>query len=140
MSFITELDYAVHDWFVEKQTPGVTPIMRWGTDLADWAFVTTAVILISAYLVYLRRPRAILFLVFSTLGGKLVGEILKAVIDRDRPPIEDHLVSVGNQALPSGHALQAAAFYGAVALLVASHAKLRNRSRMVWSAVAVIIG
>lgn len=59
-----------------------------------------------------------LLLPAMVLTANLVSHLLKRLIGRERPPVEEWLIDVGNHALPSGHATATAAFAMALTLLL----------------------
>jgi undecaprenyl-diphosphatase len=77
------------------------------------------------FLYFRRRIRAALLLII-VLGGRLLIELQKMVVDRDRPGIDEHLEFVSSMSFPSGHSGNAMITYMAIALLVP--VKQRNRA------------
>lgn len=69
-----------------------------------------------------------LYLPAAVLVANVLSHLLKAVIGRQRPGPEFQLVHEVNPAMPSGHAMGAAAFAAALTLLVGG--------RRVWLCVA----
>ena len=57
-----------------------------------------------------------LIVALGLLGGALMGDVIKLLVARPRPPVE-HLQAVTGYSFPSGHATQAAAFW--ISLLLA---------------------
>ncbi len=88
-------------------------------------------ILAAVYLFFKRRLRAALLLIMI-FGGRLLVEMQKIIVDRDRPGLSPHLEAVHSMSFPSGHAANAMITYLAIALLL----PVRQRYR----AVAVGIG
>ncbi|MDT4894700.1 MAG: hypothetical protein QOE97_3735 [Pseudonocardiales bacterium] len=79
-----------------------------------------------------RRVVDIAALVLAVIGGTVVSDTVKVLVDRPRPPIE-HLVMVTSASFPSGHATQTAAIVPVLALVLAPAAYRR------WAlAVAVL--
>ena len=72
----------------------------------------------------LRRPNAdgplctdrTVFVIATVFGGLALVYLLKVVIGAPRPPEELHVVSTETDAVPSGHAMAATVFWGALAL------------------------
>jgi undecaprenyl-diphosphatase len=77
------------------------------------------------YLYFHRRIRAALLLI-TVLGGRLLIELQKVIISRDRPGVDEHLEAVRSLSFPSGHSGNAMITYMAIALLVP--VKQRNRA------------
>lgn len=79
----------------------------------------------------LRRPRAALFVLTSTLATQLAVQALKHVVDRPRPA--HPLVTVDHGSFPSGHAATMAMTVVAIAALFVPPA----RRRLWWPAATV---
>lgn len=64
--------------------------------------ITTATIL---YLLLIRRPGTALLIFVAVAGGQVLSSLLKVGVDRPRPELVSHLVSVTSFSFPSGHAM-----------------------------------
>ena len=73
-------------------------------------------------------------LVATVLGGRLLIELLKLGVDRLRPAIDAHPVSVFSQSFPSGHAGNSMLTYGAIALFAMPE---RSRGPALGTAIAL---
>ena len=109
-----------HDWLV---TLGKA-VTRWGN--------TPMVILITAvtavWQVVRRRPALATWLVLTLVTGWLLNHVMKAVVDRARPPTDGLFLDALGSSFPSGHAQvggYAWVAFGLLALLL-----LRNRLRL----------
>src|SRR3546814_5904914 len=99
--------------------------------ISDWSSDVCSSDLAAVYLAFTRRSRAALLL-FTVFGGRLLVELMKVIVDRDRPGVDQHLEAVHSVSFPSGHAANAMITYVAIALLV----PVRQRNR----AIAVGLG
>jgi len=73
------------------------------------------------------------------LAGSIVSnDLVKAVVDRPRPPFAQMLVHVTSSSFPSGHAADAAAVFGVLAMLLAEGRSRRVRAAS-WSATAIVV-
>ncbi|MGX5831645.1 phosphatase PAP2 family protein [Mesorhizobium sp. 43Arga] len=70
--------------------------------------ITTATIL---YLLLIRRPGTALLIFVAVAGGQVLSSLLKVGVDRPRPELVSHLVSVTSLSFPSGHAMLSAVTY-----------------------------
>jgi membrane-associated phospholipid phosphatase len=57
-------------------------------------------------------------LLIMVFGGRLLVELQKIIVDRDRPGLDEHLEAVSSMSFPSGHSANAMITYMAIALLV----------------------
>ena len=88
------------------------------------------------FLYFRRRMRAALLLI-TVVGGRLLIEIQKMAVNRDRPGTDEHLEAVFSMSFPSGHAGNAMITYVAIALLVP--VKQRNRAVSVGLGLALAL-
>ena len=69
--------------------------------------------------------------------------ILKSMIQRPRPPVEERLIEENGYSFPSGHATNSMAFYMLVICLVyqnVKNKKLRNMLCLILSIFPMVIG
>ena len=116
--------YAADDAFLARNARVLSRV-------GSWVVLVPAAIAAAVLLAFSRRRRAALLLVI-VFGGRLLVEIQKIIVDRDRPGIPQHLEAVHSMSFPSGHAANAMITWLAIALLVP--VSYRNR------AIAVGIG
>jgi len=102
-------------------------LLRVATDLTALGGVTVLTLLVAACAVFLRlegRRVASWLVLLTSIGATLLGTVLKALVDRPRPDVVEHLVSVTSASFPSGHALASATIYltlGALLSRTSSH-------------------
>src|SRR3546814_11242211 len=87
------------------------------TDFGSWRILVPITIVAAVYLAFTRRIRAALLL-FTVFGGRLLVELMKVIVDRDRPGVAQHLEAVHSVSFPSGHPANAMLKYGALPPLV----------------------
>jgi undecaprenyl-diphosphatase len=116
--------YAADDQFLARNARVLSRV-------GSWVVLVPAALAAAILLAFSRRRRAALLLVI-VFGGRLLVEIQKIIVDRDRPGIPQHLEAVHSMSFPSGHAANAMITWVAIALLLP--VSFRNR------AIAVGIG
>ena len=84
-----------------------------------------------------RRPDA-LVLTTVVVGSALLPTVAKLIVGRPRPPVE-HLTQVSSSSFPSEHAVQAAAIYLAMALLLGRTWPIVWRRVLVGTAVVIAL-
>lgn len=94
-------------------------LMRDVTTLGGGSVLTLVTAIVAGYLFTTKRARMAMFLLACTIGGSLVGTLLKQLFVRARPAIVPHLVEVNSMSFPSGHALNSAVIYLTVGALLA---------------------
>jgi undecaprenyl-diphosphatase len=95
------------------------------------------------FLVVARDFRSSLQLLLTAAGAVLWTELLKRVLERDRPPPITRLVEVTGFSYPSGHSLAAASVYLTLALVATRHvpnSAARAISVALAAALALAIG
>jgi undecaprenyl-diphosphatase len=84
-----------------------------------------------------RRPDA-LVLTTVVVGSALLPTVAKLIVGRPRPPVE-HLTEASSHSFPSEHAVQAAAIYLAMALLLGRTWPIVWRRVLVGTAVVIAL-
>jgi undecaprenyl-diphosphatase len=85
------------------------------------------------------RWRDALLLVLALVASELFFQILKLVVQRPRPPLEDARIVQGGFSFPSGHAALSATFYGTVAYLVVVRVVRREGLRVLVGILAELL-
>ena len=97
-----------------------------------------------AFIVFLmvrKLQRAASYILYTTLGiAALNSWVLKAIVTRARPDIVPRLVEVDSSwSLPSGHAANSAAVYGAMALVATVIWWRRRQRRTIWTVAGLLV-
>lgn len=82
------------------------------------------------------RTRPCLFVAITALSAGAANSLLKVLVDRSRPVLDDPLTSAFGRSFPSGHALGATVTYGAI--LVAAWPLLTPRAQR-WGVVVAVV-
>lgn len=101
-------------------------------------------LLAAAFIVFLlvrRYARAASYILYTAIGiAALNAWVLKAFIKRPRPELVERLIDVDQSwSLPSGHAANSAAVYGAIALIAATIWWRRAQRRLIWTGAAFVV-
>ncbi|MCW2601728.1 MAG: hypothetical protein JWM02_3557 [Frankiales bacterium] len=103
------------------------------TQLGAPVVLEVATVALAVVLVRGQRRRLALYAIVSVFGAELLSTLSKHVVARVRPCVDAAFGCPHNASFPSGHALGAAAFWTAVAVLLLPHA-----GRKIW-ALAVVV-
>lgn len=117
-------------WFEE----GVRDV----TALGGTAVLTLISLAAVGYLLLVRKPRTLAFLLLAIVGGLLVSLLLKDVYDRPRPGFLPHGQVVYTQSFPSGHSMNAAVVYLTLATILA-RAQRRRVERIYLVTVSILV-
>lgn len=107
------------------EAPTLTSVMIFFTELGSSKiiYLIGAFLLIFLFTVIKKRSQLILIpIVF--IGARMLNQILKALFHRERPDL-NRLIEIGGYSFPSGHAMNAMAFYGIVTFVVCRHISSR---------------
>jgi undecaprenyl-diphosphatase len=112
------LDASAAAWGAEHASPTSTRVLSTIT----WLGATVTVLSVSVALGVLewverRRLAVLAFMVMVVAGQNLIANLVKVLVDRDRPPVP-HLAPSSGFSFPSGHTAAAAAAWAAVALVL----------------------
>jgi membrane-associated phospholipid phosphatase len=133
------LDDSITAWFVAHGTPLLTMIARTITFFGSVGFLSSASFLTALVLARNRSFYRLLALFLAVGGGALLNLTLKHFFHRQRPVLENPLVTLSSYGFPSGHTMGSTIFYGVLALIVTY--SIRRWSRRVlagWAAAFVI--
>ncbi|MEU7630301.1 phosphatase PAP2 family protein [Nocardia sp. NPDC049220] len=112
------IDRDISDWVVAHRNGALSPTAVAVSALGGGLAMTVLATLVCLGLSVGRRWNQAALVAVAGLGSTLLVRGGKKLIDRDRPPVEDHLVSVTNQAYPSGHSLGSFVVVGIVAAVL----------------------
>jgi len=109
--------------------PWFEEMVRDITALGSTFVLTSAVMVVGAYLWMRRSPQKALFLVVAVSLGALLNRLLKIGFARPRPDIVAHGMYVSTESFPSGHAANSTVVYLLLGMMLArvetsSHAKI----------------
>ncbi|MDP9413255.1 MAG: phosphatase PAP2 family protein [Pseudomonadota bacterium] len=116
--------------------PALRPQAALLTLLGDAILLSVLTVAAAIYLYSRRKIRAGLLLLI-VFGGRLLVELQKIIVNRDRPGLDEHLEAVYSMSFPSGHSANAMITYMAIALLVP--VKQRNRTISVGLGLALAL-
>ena len=130
---IVQIDRHVAVWFQQHTTPLFTQVARTISLFGSVGFLTTVSIGVSLFFI-LRRDwlnASLLALVMG--GGGALNVFLKHFFHRERPVLENPLVTLSSYGFPSGHTMGATLLYGLLALLAWKN--LRDRAARLASVI-----
>lgn len=117
---LVEVDQLISQWFHAHSTPGLTGWMLIITNAHDVTAISVMGLLFGLYLAWRRNWYWLFTLAIVLPGGMLLNLLLKQIFRRDRPSMDDPLLSLVSYSFPSGHVTGATLFYGVLAAFIAS--------------------
>lgn len=130
-------DRQITDWFHEHAAPPLTALALFVSFFGSVRFLACATLLACWQLWRRGMWNRLLVFVCAMLGESALNIALKHAFHRQRPALENPLVTLTNYGFPSGHTMGATVFYGLTALIIASVAK-EQRAR-IWLAALFLI-
>ena len=123
---LASIDRQIADWFHTRATPPLTALALFVSFFGSVRFLTCATVF--ACWVLWRRAMWNRLLVFASAmaGESALNIALKHAFHRQRPVLENPLVTLTSYGFPSGHTMGATVFYGLAALVIAGLAKGRR--------------
>jgi undecaprenyl-diphosphatase len=133
------LDDSIKSWFVVHATPLLTTISRVVTFFGSVGFLSSASLLTGVVLAIRRSFYRLLALALAAGGGALLNIALKHLFHRQRPVLENPLVTLSSYGFPSGHTMGATIFYGVLALIVTYSMRSWSRQVLAGGLAAFVI-
>lgn len=100
------------------RTIHLTSFMEAVTKLGGIIIIVPSGLLAAGYLLLKRQSNAAYGLAIAVIGGIILNNFLKILLQRPRPISESTLIAVSGWSFPSGHAMNSMIFYGMISYLV----------------------
>ena len=123
---IVQVDRDVAVWFHQHAAPTITQVARTISFFGSVGWLTAASIGVALFLVSRREWLNASLVALVMAGGGTLNVVLKHFFHRERPVLENPLVTLSSYGFPSGHTMGATLLYGLLALL--AWKSLRNRA------------
>ena len=118
-------DHGVMAWMGENRIPWLERVLIEVTALGTGTVVISIVGVSGMFLWLTRHKYSAALLLFSTVGGIVVNNVLKLIFMRERPQVFEWAAHASSSSFPSGHAMSAAIVYATVGYLAARLQKRR---------------
>jgi undecaprenyl-diphosphatase len=115
----TGIDRAVSLRFHELDSPAMDTSMRAFTFLGSFPVILVVVIVAALWRLRRGDKRGAALVAAVAAFEELLNLVLKEAFRRTRPSLFEEIATLHSYSFPSGHAMTAAAVYGAIAVLVA---------------------
>jgi membrane-associated phospholipid phosphatase len=131
------LDERVTAWFRQRATPALTQISRVVTFFGSVGFVAVASSCGAIVLLVREWWYQLLALTLAVGGGSLLNILLKHFFHRQRPVLENPLLTLSSFGFPSGHTMGATLLYGVLAVFVAQSVRTWRLRALAFSMAAL---
>lgn len=112
-------DQAVRNAVHAHASPAATLFLRGATLIGSWMVLVPLGVFLAVWWARSGRARTMARFAIIALGAELLEQLLKLAFHRPRPVPFFGLATPAGHSFPSGHAVLAVCFYGALATLVA---------------------
>ena len=102
-------------------------------------FLVFALGLPGAWVLHRGGRKLALFLAVTALGGGLVDTIVKIVVGRPRPEVDEPILTAFGNSFPSGHSMQAVVCYGALLLVFLPLLEGRRRTAAIAGTITLVV-
>ena len=130
-------DPHVAAWVVAHRTGWLTAVMKAGAWLGSDAVIIPLLVLAAALVATRRDWRSAVRLALALGGSAALASIVQQIVGRSRPPAAMWIGHYTGPAFPSGHATQAIACYGMLAIILAAGRPARARA-LPWAIAAAV--
>jgi membrane-associated phospholipid phosphatase len=128
---VQDVDRKVSEWGSTHAGSKAVDVVELVTNLGTtWVVFVVLAVVATADFVRRRNREVFLFVAVVGLGQNLINNLIKVIVQRERPAVQQ-LMDVHGYSFPSGHTAAAAACWSAVALVLG-----RNRPRAVRAVLA----
>ncbi len=136
---IAQFDQVVSTYIQGFESPFLTTIMIFISFIgsAKAVVVLSIIVLIFLYKILKHRSEFVLFTAVVA-GSSLLNVILKSLFHRERPSIH-RLITENGFSFPSGHSMEAVAFYGVVTFLLWRHISSRTGRAILFTLSSAMI-
>ena len=132
-------DESAAEWGATHATGGTGTVLRAITELGSSKLVIPLAVVVAVIEVRRLSNRALAPFLACVIGGTIViYNVLKIVVDRERPEL-GQLVDFAGSSFPSGHTATTAAAYAAFALVLGRRRSVAIRAALAGGAVAITV-
>jgi len=130
---LTVFDRPINQMIVELRTPLLNKLMLLVTLTGNWQMIVWGSFLGAILLIIAQKKRYLMAMLLSNVFAIIFVSVVKNLIGRVRPPVENALILEHGFAFPSGHSYFAVAFYGLLTYFLVCHFQQK------WSRIGVFI-
>ena len=136
-------DNYIHELILSIRTPNLTNILTLFTNIGGIISVSFITLVLTIVMLVLKKRTYSIGIILNVLFSSLIYIVLKNIIQRPRPPIQERLIEEIGYSFPSGHSTNSIAFYGFIIYLIYNNIKnklLRNILIIILSILIFLIG
>jgi membrane-associated phospholipid phosphatase len=132
-------DHEVATWFQTHLTSTVVTILRTLTDFGSSEWIGVVLFLLVLFFVWKRWWPSLVTLIVAVPGGMLLNELMKVLVQRQRPFVDGPFVDWSGYSFASGHTIGATLLYGQLLLFILPLLRARHwRALSIFSAASLV--
>ena len=138
-----DIDNAFYNWIQGIQNDTTTEILKVITNLGGIVGLFLITLVVVIVLILLKKRKFAIAITLNLMISSMSYILLKSIIQKPRPPIEERLIEETGYSLPSGHMTNNTAFYVLLIYLVSQNVKnkkLRNTLIVLFGCMPIILG
>ncbi|MFI9010915.1 phosphatase PAP2 family protein [Actinosynnema sp. NPDC053489] len=139
---VRETDQAISETLTRwvDRSDALVAVLGAVTRLGDTVTLTGVTALAVTWLLLRRRPWVAAHVLVTVAGGALLGVVVKALVERLRPLVDDEVARAPGWSFPSGHTLGSTVTYGVLLLVFASVGRARGALTALVVATVLLVG
>lgn len=134
-----QFDQSVREYIHRFASPALTVLMQTASFIGSTLFLSLLGIAIVVTFFMLKRPRASIIFIITTVGSSILLVVLKNAFRRARPEPFFNTILPASYSFPSGHSLASFCFYGALAAIIVVRVERLWLKTTIWLAAAFLI-
>ncbi len=138
--WLASMDQHAADSFRQVVTPDLTRLVKGVTFLGSVGFLTAVSVSVALVLALKRALYRFFAFALTMAGGSVLNVALKHLFHRERPVLENPLVTLASYGFPSGHTMGATLLCGSIAILAASAATGLGARMLCFALAALWVG
>ena len=137
---LTGPDHEVATWFHTHLTHTFVTVLRAFTEFGSSEWIGTVLFFLVVFFIWKRWWPSLVTLIVAVPGGMLLNELLKVLVQRQRPFVDGPFVDWSGYSFASGHTIGATLLYGQLLLFILPVLKSRHlRVLSIFSAALLVV-
>lgn len=132
-------DHEVAGWFHAHLTHTFVSVLRAFTEFGSSEWIGVVLFFAVLFFVWKRWWPSLVTLIVAVPGGMLLNELLKVLVQRQRPFLAGPFVDWSGYSFASGHTIGATLLYGQLALFILPMMKRRRWRTLTVSGAALLV-
>ncbi|OEH92400.1 phosphatase PAP2 family protein [Bacillus solimangrovi] len=134
----TLLDSVIQNWAAEINEPIIIGFLTFITHFGSKIVLVPLIAIAGIWFWLVKKDKvAAILIVIAYIGGIVLKDVLKVVIARERPSINEAIDGTG-YSFPSGHAMIGLLIYALLTYFVIQNMELSNRKKLILMSFSIV--